>query len=290
MSFKTTLAIALCTCSVALAEPATTDEPIRTPNKAEQDAVNSYLKKTEKKHKHRMGWASFNFGLNRINRNNDYNSFANSINGSLSNGEMSWLNTAQSFGLELGMVVSKKLAWHVGGEYWMKMGQNESGSFEYSSGSGTDTISTLRSEISVYGFSTGVSYYFMNPPQANQPVKNFSLFANGTIGFYHASWDLFNEYQNLNLSTSTTEGENATYTGTAPGFSFNMGVEYPISMGGLMFGAKAGYFHLNFSNVAWYNGQNEEVIASYDGTEDGRVDLKFSGVRGNIELRKYFSW
>jgi len=47
--------------------------------------------------------------------------------------------------------------------------------------------------------------------------------------------------------------------------------------------------YLNFANAAWYNESGDEIVASVDGTEDGRVDLDFSGVRGKIEVKRYFS-
>jgi hypothetical protein len=50
------------------------------------------------------------------------------------------------------------------------------------------------------------------------------------------------------------------------------------------------YLYLNFTNVSWYNSQDQEIIATVDGTEDGRVDLDFSGVRGKVEIKRYFSW
>jgi len=48
--------------------------------------------------------------------------------------------------------------------------------------------------------------------------------------------------------------------------------------------------YLNFANAAWYNESGDETVASEDGTEDGQGDLDFSGVRGMIEVKRYFNW
>jgi hypothetical protein len=47
--------------------------------------------------------------------------------------------------------------------------------------------------------------------------------------------------------------------------------------------------YLNFKNVAWYNDQDQEIVASYTGDADGRVDLGLSGFRAKIELKRFFS-
>ena len=52
----------------------------------------------------------------------------------------------------------------------------------------------------------------------------------------------------------------------------------------------ANYLYLNFGNVAAYNSSDQEIVATYSGEEDGRVDLGMSGFRGKVELKRYFSW
>ncbi|MDF1543823.1 MAG: hypothetical protein P1R58_01830, partial [bacterium] len=80
------------------------------------------------------------------------------------------------------------------------------------------------------------------------------------------------------------------FKGNAPGLSAGFGMDYPLNFYGLSFGADMSYFYLNFTNVAWYNSIDQEVVASVDGTEDGRIDLNFSGVRGKLELKRFFNW
>ena len=63
-----------------------------------------------------------------------------------------------------------------------------------------------------------------------------------------------------------------------------------MKFGGLVLSGEASYLHLNFTNVAWYNSVDQEVVATYGGTDATRVDIALSGVRAKINLKKYFSW
>jgi len=110
----------------------------------------------------------------------------------------------------------------------------------------------------------------------------------GSVGYYQASWDLWDGYQNLNLATSVPEGVNTTLKGTAPGFSFGVGADYPLPFFDMALGVDVSYLYLNFTNVAWYNAEDEEIVATYNGTADSRVDLNLSGARARIELKRFF--
>lgn len=257
----------------------------------EDEIVQRYLKKVEKKHVHKLGWVSVNYTLNRINRNNDYNSFANSVSSQFAETDLPWLSQASSFGIDFAVGMKKKFAWTVGGEYWLKLGATEEGPFTYSPPSGgTYVVENLQSEIKVYGVSTGLQYFILNPPVPNEPLNGLSGRVFGSVGYYHASWDLWPEYQNLNLSTASYEGENTTFQGNAPGFSLGFGGDYPLNFFNMAFCADFSYLYLNFDNIAWYNSQDEEVIVTYSGDTDGRVDLNLSGFCGKVELKRYFSF
>lgn len=257
----------------------------------EQDVIDQFFKKAESKHTTKLSWVSLSYTANRVNRNNTYNQFVDSNSPRFSNADLTWLNVASSFGLEMGLRVGDRIAWTLGGEYWAKQGTNEAGSFTYTPPSGTPVqVSNLTSEISVYGFSTGLNYFLKNAPKPGSPIQNISIRLNSTIGYYYASWDLWNEYENLNLSTSAPSNGNTTFKGSAPGFSFNVGADYPLNFLDLSLCGDVGYFYLNFNNVAWYNLSDDEVIATYDETANSRVDLNMSGIRGKIEFRRYFQW
>jgi len=160
----------------------------------------------------------------------------------------------------------------------------------YNAPGGPITVTDPSSELSILGFYTGAQYFLLNPPTTDNLLNGLAVRVNGTIGFYTASWDLWDEYENLNLSTSTSASQKTTYKGTAPGFSFGLGADYPINVWDLGLGFDVNYLYLNFTNVAWYNSQDEEIVATYGSSADHRVDLQLSGVRGKIELKRYFSW
>ena len=129
-----------------------------------------------------------------------------------------------------------------------------------------------------------------DPLGAKEHVAKLTVRVGGTAGLYVANWDLWPEYRNLNLATNAPVNANTTFRGTAPGLTFNFGVEYPVGWAGLVAALDMNYLYLNFKNVAWYNASDEEVVVTYNGTADSRVDLALSGVRGKFEIKRYFNW
>ena len=257
----------------------------------EQEIINRYLQKTVAKHTKKLGWASVYFGVDRINRHNDYNDFTIIESAKLTNGTFGWIRQGASFGADFGMVFNKRFAWSVGGEYWMKLGEALPGGDTYLQLSTNTTVSANpRSDLKIFGVTTSLQYYLLNPPSVAEKLTKWSVRLAGTVGYYSCSWDVWPEFENLNLATGAPEYMNATYKGTAPGFSLGLGMDYPLGFWDLGLAMDAGYLYLNFANVAWYNSQGDEIVASLDGTEDGRVDLALSGVRGKVELKRYFNW
>ncbi|HWR82113.1 MAG TPA: hypothetical protein VN285_02300 [Candidatus Deferrimicrobium sp.] len=255
----------------------------------EQDIINRYLKKTESKHTRRITWASATFRFDRINRDNDYNKFANYSSNHFSSTDIPWLGDAKSFGVDLGMFVGRKMAWSLGGEYWLKLGTNQSGPLPYTPPSGSPTIvENLVSEVKVWGVSTSVQYYLLNPPNKETLLSLPAVRISGMAGFYQVSWEVWDNYENLNLSTSYPEAINTTFKGSAPAFALMIGADYPLHFGNLALGVDVGMLYLNFTNVAWYNPTDQEIVATYAGTTDSRVDLNMTGIRGKIELKRFF--
>jgi len=257
----------------------------------EQDIINRFLKKAETKHVKKISWIAANFTLNRINRDNDYNKFANYSSNHFSNTNLPWIGEAKSFGIDLGLLLGKKFTWSVGGEYWLKMGTNQTGSFNYTPPDASPSdVDNLVSEVTVWGVSSAIQYYLYNPPSKSDLLNRLAVRVGGSVGYYQVSWDLWEGYQNLNLATTppAPTGVNTTFKGSAPAFSINAGVDYPLSFLDMALGIDVSYLYLNFNNVAWYNQSNEEVVATYNGASDGRVDLGFSGVRGKVELKRFF--
>ncbi len=258
---------------------------------SEQEAIDRYLKVAQKRHAHKLGWLSGNFTLNRINKNNDYNKFSVNETSNFASSAVAPLDQAYSFGIDGGIIFPSNMAWSFGAEYWLKQGQNESGSFTYTPRGGSPvSISNLNSEIKVFGFYTGIQYYVSGAPSVDYLNSSIAIRLGGNIGYYQASWDIWQGYNNLNLSTSTSNNQTNTFKGTAPGYSIGIGVDYPLSIFGLSTGFDFSYLYLNFKNIAWYNSIDQEIIATYDPNQNSRVNLGMSGFRGKIEIKKFFSW
>lgn len=259
----------------------------------EQEIIDRYMKKSEHKQKHnkKLYWLSGSYAMNRINQHNDYNDFANYTSAQFPAAQIDWLDKGHSFGLELGWMFNKKFAWSIGGEYWLKLGQNDSGNFVYNPPIGASTIVTgLISEIKVYGLTSAVHFYLTNPPSARNHLTNLAVKLGAGIGFYQVSWNVWDEYENINLSSSLPAAINATFKGSNIGLTANFGAEYPLNFGAMSLGVDVHYLYLNFNNVAWYNSQDQQVVASFAGNTNSRVNLGLSGVRGRIELKKFFNW
>ncbi len=256
----------------------------------EDEIIKRYLKKAEKRHIRKISWVATSFKMNRINRQNPYNDFSTYNSSRFANAEIPWLSQAPQIGFDMGVMFAEKFAWTIGGEYWLKIGTNENGSFQYTPPLGAQiTVTNLISEIQVYGLSTGIQYYLLNPPTVNG-LPSYSMRFGTEVGYYWSKWDLWNGYENMNLTTATPTGNNTTFNGSAPGFKFTVGGDYSLNFWNMSMAADFGYQYLNFTNVAWYNGQDEEIVATTDGTIENRVDLDLSGFTAKFELKRFFKW
>ncbi|UCE23212.1 MAG: hypothetical protein JSU74_07855 [Candidatus Zixiibacteriota bacterium] len=255
---------------------------------SEEEFVNRYLKKIEKKHTKKLTWISGYFAVNRINRENDYNRFATAETMNFTDATIPWLGEAKMFGLDFGLIFSRRFAWSLSAEYWLKIGSTLEGSYYYEPTGAY--IENPSSEVSLYGASTGLQYYFYNPPTLSGELNGVALRAGAGVGFYKAQWEVWQDYQNLNLATSLTEATDAKFGDQAIGFSFGFGADFPTRVWNLVLGLDFQYLYLNFDNVAWYNDWDQEIIATYTGDSEGRVDLGLSGFKGKVELKHFFSW
>lgn len=261
-------------------------------NDKEQEIVSKYLARAEKMHAKKLGWVSFHYQYNRVNRaGNDYNKMASTLSTQIAGTDFKWITNTNAFGIEFGTIIKEKFAWTIGGELWSKAGDSYSGTFIYTPPSGTPVaVDNPKSEISVWGVTSGVQYYVMNHPNPADQLTGLAIRTGLNAGFYVAKWNLFDQYQNVNLSTGLDEGQNIAYKGSTLGFSFNLGADYPINLWDMSLGLDASYLLLNFGNVAWYNLQDEEIVATWTGDDTGRVDLDLSGFRAKVELKRFFSW
>ncbi len=260
--------------------------------KQEQELIDQYLKKNRKfqEKTKKLYWVTGQFTFNRINRDNDYNKFASYQSTLLTNTDLKWLNTGSSFGMEFGWMATKKAAWTLGGEYWMPLGETQAGTFDYNPPGGNSTVTQLKSEIKVYGITTTVQYYLTNAPNSFERLTKPAVKLGFGAGYYQVKWNLWDQFENLNLATANPSQLNSTYRDNTLGFTFHLGAEYPVSASGLALGLDLNYLYLNFKNVAWYNAQDQEIVPTYNGASTGRVYLGLSGVRAKVEIKKFFSW
>ena len=254
----------------------------------EEELTNKFLQRLESKHIQKLTWISGYFSFNRINRDNDYNKFAYNESQNFPTADVSWIGDAKSFGMEFGVIFKQKYAWSIGADYTLKMGEEISGS-QYYIPSAT-VIENPTSEVRLSGIHTGLQYYFYNAPTLNEKLSKLALRTGFSTGFHHVKWDLWQSFSNLNLSTAIPDGTNSTFEDNAVSFSLHFGADYPMNFMGMDLGLDISYLYLNFNRVAWYNAQDDEIVASYTINEDGRVDLNFSGIRGKIELKRFFNW
>ena len=257
---------------------------------SEDEIVNRYLEAARKKQIRKLGWLAVNFGVNRINRNNDYNRFVSYENSRFTGADWQWLNVAPIVGVDFGVMLSRRFAWNLGGEYWFNFGQKLTGTYTYNTGGTPVQVTDPESKLTVWGAYTGVQYYLLNPPSVRERLTRTALRVGGSVGWYTVAWDLWPEYANLNLSTSTSTGVNTTYKDNAPALTINLGADHPLGFYGLVLSADVDYLYLNFDRVAWYNSIDQEVVATWAGTPDTRVDLNFSGVRGRIQVKRFINW
>lgn len=260
-------------------------------NPAEREIIERYSRKIQKKQTRKLAWISGSFTLNRINQNNDYNKFAAYESNNFSNSSIKWLDQAKAFSLEYGMRLNDRISWNVSGEYWLKLGENNSGNFSYTPNGGLQTsVTDMKSEIKTYGVNVGLDYYLSGAPTVEESLSGTALKIGASVGYYVVNWDLWDSYQNLNLATDAPSAGNTTFKGTAPALAIGLGIEKPLKLAGLSAAIDLEYQYMNFQNVAWYNTIDQEVVATYGSSSDTRVDLALSGVRGRVELRRYFSW
>ena len=256
----------------------------------ERNIVQRYMNKVEDKQTTKISWMSGHFEVNRINRHNDYNTFATNESARFTDASIPWLGEAKSLGLDMGLVFKNRFAWSIGGEYWLKLGINEPGTYTYAASSGPTEVNDLKSQISVWGITTGFHYYPLSHPSGKGKLDGLSLRIGGNVGFYSANWDVWSAYQSINLSTSLPEAENIAFSGSGPGYSAVIGIDYPLGWNDLAIGLQTSYLYLNLDNVAWYNTNDEEIVATSTGSADSRVDLDLSGIRARFEIKRYFSW
>ncbi len=264
----------------------------------EEELIAKYLEKTEKKHQTKVGFIVLQGSYGLLSEDSDYNKFAQGISpwisGDVTAVPVEGIYRSKEFHAGFGLMTTPKIAATIGFSYWLQMGSSTTGDFSLSlvnhdSPSGTQEDFALRSEVQVYGFSGSLDYYLLNAPTPEGQLNGLAFKVQGNIGYYFANWELWDGFAATNLYLSQTDELAGKLTGSAPGFALGLAAEYPIGLFGLVVEGGARYQYLNFSKMKWYNDLNHENVVTVPDTGE-RVELDFSGIRGQFGLKRYFNW
>jgi hypothetical protein len=273
-------------------------------SQTEDEIVAKFLKKVEKQketegiNKKQVGFVVFNGSYGRLKNMNDYNKFAEGLSPFITGLNDSYdhidgiFRSKEFFG-GMGFMVAPRLSLTGGFSYWLKMGNTPTGDYNMSLAFPTDTADhnefDLKSEVQVYGFSADAGYYLFNPPDRNGVLKAIAVKLSIGGGYYFARWSLWQGFVGYNLSTQDYEEIGGKLTGQAPGATAGISFEVPLKVAGLVMEGMARYQYLNFGKMRWYNGESQETVVVYQGTQE-RVKLDLSGPRAQFGLKRYFSW
>ena len=258
----------------------------------EDEIVARYLKKAEKKQRSKVGFFSASFSYGKLTNDNGFNKFNDYANPRIAPGNpLEGIWRSKQLNANFGMMVTSRAAVKVGFEYWLKMGTNETGDYTMAvEPLGVQTDFNLKSEVQIYGFTGGADYYLMNPPDRDGIFESLALRVSATGGFYMAKWDVWEGLTSYNLVTESFETNSDPLKDNTIGFTVMAGADYPTPLFDMLLGIDVGYQYLNFDNVKSYNSVDEELYLSLSDTGTEHADLDLSGLRGKIELKKFFSW
>jgi hypothetical protein len=258
----------------------------------EDEIIAKYLKKAEKQHKHKVYFASVLFAYGKLPTYGDYTTFYHYANSNINPGSpLTGIWRSKQLGLNIGIMTSKNTSVRLGFDYWLKLGSAVSGDFDFGiEPLGLQQGFDLSSEIQVMGITGGVEYHIMNPPNNEGVINSINVRIGGGAGFYWAKWDIWSGASSINLATETFETNIEPLKGSAPGASVWLGADYPVGLLGLVLGADINYLYLNLDDVHSYNSIGEELYVSFSGNPDDCVTLDLSGLRGCVELKRYFRW
>lgn len=268
----------------------------------EDEIVAKFMKKAEKMRVKKIGFAVIHGSYGRLDNNNTYNQFANQISPQIAGIQglgagLPGIYRSKEFFAGFGIMATPQASVTFGFNYWLKLGSDQKGDFNLVLLNAADSVDhlgfDLTSEIQIFGFSSSVDYYLLNPPTKDGILPGFSLKAVLGGGYYFAKWQLWDSFAGNNLDAAVGDDPitvvESKLSGSAPGFTIGMAAEYPLGIAGLVVEGSAIYRYLNFSSMKWYNESDEEIVATYQ--NDGeRVELDFSGPRARLGFKRYFSW
>ncbi len=251
----------------------------------EDEVVAKYLQKAEKKHKPKVGFLTAHFSYGRLSDDIGYRQFNFSATSDLSTleglaGPTEGIYRSKQFGLDFGMMLAPQAAVKMGFDYWLKMNSDINVDYDMSIGVlEVEDAYQSESDVTVYGFKLGFDYYVLNPPDRYGRLDKLAVKLGAGGGIYMASWDFW----------QSGDAESDPLKANSPGFWVQGGVEYPIGFFDMAVAADLSYFYLNFDGFESYNESSGDLQLTYPGSSD-EIELDFSGLRGKVELKKFFSW
>jgi hypothetical protein len=264
----------------------------------EDELVSKFFKQAEKQKTKKVGFLVVNGSFGRLFRDNDYNKFTNRVTPLVSDvssgtGEVEKINSSMELFGGFGMMTSARSSASFGFSYWLKQGSNQTGDFNLSLVNLDDPNDhygfDLKSEVQVYGFAGQIEHYLLGSPDNKGKLHQMAVKIGGGAGYYFASWQLWDGFTGFNLSTGEPETIDAKLTGSSPGFTGLVAAEFPVKVAGLVLEGSLRYLQLNFTNMRWYNSNNEETVATVN-SSGTRVNLNMSGPRAQLGFKRYFSW
>jgi hypothetical protein len=265
---------------------------------SEEELVAKFLNKTEKKQIKKVGFFVVNGSYGKLLTAGDYNNYVHEISPAIaafnnSDSRVEGIYRSKELFAGFGIMTSSKMAATLGFNYWLRMGSDKTGDYNLSLVNMNDPIDhdnfNLKSEIQIYGFSGGVDYYLLNPPDRDGLLHGLALKVGANGGFYFAKWEVWEGFTGYNLYLESQEIITGKLTGQAPGASISLTTEYPVKLMGLVVEMSAKYQYLNFTKMKWYNDLDHENVVVY-GPDQRRVELDLSGPRAQFGLKRYFSW
>lgn len=264
----------------------------------EDELVAKFLQKAEKKQIKRVCFFTVNGSYGRLLTGSDYNNYVHQISPAIlalndSDSRVEGIYRTKELQASFGVMTSPNMAATIGFTYWLKMGSDKTGDYNLSLVNMDDPIDhdnfSLKSEVQVFGFTGGVDYYLLNPPDQEGLLHGFAFKVSATGGYYFANWEVWEGFTGYNLYLENQEIINGKLTGQSLGGNIGIAGEYPVRLFGLVIEASAKYQYLNFSKMKWYNDLDHENVVVY-GPEQRRVELNLSGPRAQFGLKRYFSW
>lgn len=262
----------------------------------EDEIVSKFMRKTEKKHINRVGFIAAYFSYGKLSDNSSYNKYSIFVDKNLtannpSDLKMDGAYRSDQLGISLGMMIAPRIAVKLGFEYWLKMGTNKMGDYDFNLAPfGEQRNFNLVSELQVYGITSGLDLYLLNPPDKFGQFHSLAFRISGGGGFYMTQWKIWHGSNSFNLSTGASEANIEPLKGSAPGFYGGIGFDLPIRFLGMTLGSEIIYMVMNFNSVKSYNRLGEELYLSYPDDTSKPIKLDYSGPRGKMELKKFFSW